>query len=213
MQSTKNPQLDAINMFLPLALAGICDMYANPYEDNRQRMLSDLTDHIEYQKELNEEDRVKALVRGLPAPPEISFFQAAHLSIEGITTGYRLIGYRVIREPKMAPLKYRYNYEIEEWNDPQTRWLKAIKWELLPGTTRFRRSDDDPYESETDIEAYDIDMTNPEAPESYYYTEDIAPHGADDEPLHLIDYSRRACMKFIYNKLVASEIRYIGRKR
>lgn len=208
MQSTKNPQLDAINMFLPLALAGICDMYANPYEDNRQAVLSELTEHIVNQKDRHDDEIAKALRRGLPAPPEESFYESVHYPIfsEISINGYL----QRARDPVICR---RYVHEIEEWDDPQIRWLKALKWEVLPGTTRFRRSDDDPYESETEIEDYDIDMTNPEAPESFYYTEDIAPHGANDEPLHLIDYSRRACMKFIYNKLVASEIRYIGRKR
>ena len=208
MQTPTNPQLDAINMFLPLALAGICDMYANPYGDNRQAVLSELTEHIVYQKDEHDRDTNHALRAEMSAPLEESFYVSVHKPIK---KGITLKGvYTYARDPL---LDRRYNYEIEEWHDPQIRWLKAIKWELLPGTTRFRRSDDDPYESETDIDDYDIDMTNPEAPESYYYTEDIAPHGADDEPLHMIDYSRRSCFKFVYNKLIASEIRYMGRKR
>lgn len=194
-----NPQLDAINMFLPLALAGICDMYANPYEDNRQRMLSELTDYIENQKELNAEDRVKALVRGVPIPKEISFFQAVHWGIMPKT-----IGYRVIQEARRCLLSR--NDEDEEWDDPEICWLSALKWELLTGTTRYRSSDEDPDDSD------DSDGSGLE-PDSYYYTEDIAPYGTPDEPLHMIDYSRRSCFKFVYNKLVASEIRYMGRKR
>ena len=200
MQSAMNPQLDAINMFLPLALAGICDMYANPYEDNRQYMLSEITDHIENQKEMNTEDRVKALVRGIPPPPEISFFQAVHWGIMPKT-----IGYRVIKDARRCLLSRRYSHEIEEWEDPEIRWLSALKWELLPGTTRYRRLDDQDDSDDSDDSGLE--------PDSFYYTEDIAPYGTPDEPLHMIDYSRRSCFKFVYNKLVASEIRYLGRKR
>jgi len=178
-----NPQLDAINMFLPLALAGICDMYANPYEDNRQAVLSELNRYISLHQAYGEK--------------RIPFLELLHMS--NIANSMAFYGL----------LRNNDAWLPQEWNDPQTRWLKAIKWELLPGTTRFRRSDDDPYESETEMDYLD----DPEVPESFYYTEDISPHGADDEPLHMIDYSRRSCFKFVYNKLIASEIRYMGRKR